>query len=134
MKPGTRPPVQPAAPCSVLALARLNEAQPGTQVLKIFAAFSASLLVAASAVAADTPRPIDRAIAKVMERGWPGVAVLVESADGTVQTAAAGSASLEQRTPMTPTAGFHMCSITKTFTAVATLRLVDEGNCPSTRR
>jgi D-alanyl-D-alanine carboxypeptidase len=96
-------------------------------MFKMLAAFSAYLVVAANAAATDTPRPIDRAIAKVMQRGWPGVAVLVESADGTVQTAAAGSANLEQRTPMTPTAGFHMCSITKTFTAVATLRLVDEG-------
>jgi D-alanyl-D-alanine carboxypeptidase len=94
---------------------------------KILAAFSACLVLAASAGAAEMPRPIDRAIDKVMERGWPGVAVLVEAPDGTVQTAAAGFASLEGRMPMTPAAGFHMCSINKTFTAVAVLRLVDEG-------
>ena len=103
-------------------------------MFRIRTAAFAFLALAASSATADEPRAIDRAVAKVMERGWPGVAVLVESADGTVQTASADSASLEQRTPMTPTAGFHMCSITKTFTAVATLRLVDEGNCPSTRR
>jgi D-alanyl-D-alanine carboxypeptidase len=96
-------------------------------MFKILAAFSASLVLAASPAAADKPRPIDLAVAKVMKRGWPAVAVLVESADGTVQTAAAGFASLERRTPMTPAAGFHMCSINKTFTAVAILRLVDEG-------
>jgi CubicO group peptidase (beta-lactamase class C family) len=94
---------------------------------KILAAFSACLVLAASAGAAQTPRPIDRAIDKVMERGWPGVAVLVEAPDGTVQTAAAGFASLERRMPMMPAAGFHMCSINKTFTAVAVLRLVDDG-------
>jgi D-alanyl-D-alanine carboxypeptidase len=96
-------------------------------MLKILAALCASLVLAASLAAADEPRHIDRAIEKVMERGWPGVAVLVETSDGTVQTAAAGLANLERGTPMTPATGFHMCSITKTFTAVAALRLVDEG-------
>jgi len=96
-------------------------------LFKILAAMSASLVLAASSVAADKSRPIDRALDKVMERGWPGVAVLVETPDGTVQTAAAGLASLEQGTPLTPTARFHMCSINKTFTAVAILRLVDQG-------
>lgn len=96
-------------------------------MFKILAAISISLVLAASSAAADKSRPIDRAIDKVMARGWPGVAVLVESADGTVQTAAAGFASLEQRTAMTPATGFQMCSINKTFTAVAILRLVDQG-------
>ena len=53
--------------------------------------------------------------------------MLVEHSDGTVQTAAAGFASLEQRTPMTPDTGFQMCSVNKTLTAVAILRLVDQG-------
>lgn len=96
-------------------------------MFKILAAFSASLVLAASSAAAERPRPIDGAIAKVMEHGWPGVAVLIETPDGTVQTAAAGFASLERRTRMTPATGFHMCSINKTFTAVGILRLVDEG-------
>ncbi|HKS55736.1 MAG TPA: serine hydrolase domain-containing protein [Steroidobacteraceae bacterium] len=95
--------------------------------MKIFAAVSAALVLAAGPAIADKSRPIDRAVDKAMQRGWPAVAVLVETADGTVQTAAAGFASLELRTPMTRTAAFHMCSISKTFTAVAVLRLVDEG-------
>jgi D-alanyl-D-alanine carboxypeptidase len=95
-------------------------------MFKILVAFS-TVVLASSSAAADGPRPVDRAIVKVMERGWPGVAVLAESSDGTLQTAAAGLANLEQRTPMTPAAGFHMCSVNKSFTAVAILRLVDEG-------
>lgn len=89
----------------------------------------AVLLLALSTTAATctAPRPLDVALATVMRRGWPGVAVLVERPDGRVEIAAAGLASIEANTPMTPTTGFHMCSINKTFTAVAILRLVEQG-------
>lgn len=91
-------------------------------------------LAAATAAAGDAPRPLDLALAKVMERGWPGVAVLVEHPDGKVMTATAGLASIEANAPMTPTTGFHMCSINKTFTAVAILRLVDQGKLSLDRK
>jgi len=84
-------------------------------------------LAAATVAAGDAPRPLDLALARVMERGWPGVAVLVEHRDGKVMTAFSGLASIEANAPMMPTTGFHMCSINKTFTAVAILQLVDQG-------
>jgi D-alanyl-D-alanine carboxypeptidase len=92
-------------------------------VTKAFTAF-VLLLALASVGVAD---PLDLALANVLKRGWPGVGVLVESANGKVRIATAGLAIIESNTPMSVATGFHMCSITKTFTAVAILRLVDEG-------
>ncbi|MBP6014742.1 MAG: beta-lactamase family protein [Alphaproteobacteria bacterium] len=72
-------------------------------------------------------RPLDGAMAKVMDRGWPGVSVLVEYADGRVETATSGLANIETNAPMTADTGFHLCSVNKALTAVALLRLVDQG-------
>ena len=82
------------------------------------------LLALNSASVADS---LDQALAKVLQRGWPGVGILVESADGKVRIATAGVASIESNAPMSAATGFHMCSINKTFTAVAILRLIDQG-------
>jgi D-alanyl-D-alanine carboxypeptidase len=67
------------------------------------------------------------ALARAMQRGWPGAGVLVERADGSVETATAGVASLETKAPITPDTAFHLCSINKTLTAAAILILVDQG-------
>lgn len=64
---------------------------------------------------------------KGVQRGYPGIAMLIQSASGTVRSAAAGYSDLENRTPMRVDDPFHMASINKTFTGVAVLRLVDEG-------
>jgi D-alanyl-D-alanine carboxypeptidase len=61
-----------------------------------------------------------------IERGYPGIAVLTQSANGRIQSAAAGYSDLENHTPMRVEDPFHIASINKTFTAVAVLRLVDE--------
>ena len=82
------------------------------------------LLVLSSGCAADS---LDTALAKVLQRGWPGVGVLIESANGKPRIATAGLAVMESNTPMSSATGFHMCSITKTFTAAAILRLIDQG-------
>jgi D-alanyl-D-alanine carboxypeptidase len=63
---------------------------------------------------------------KGIDRGYPGIAVLIQSADGRIRSAAAGYSDLEKRTPMRVEDAFHIASINKTFTAVAVLRLVDE--------
>ena len=76
---------------------------------------------------ASVANPLEQALAKVQQRGWPGVGVLVETASGKINIATAGLANIETGAPMTPSTGFHMCSINKTFTAVAILRLVDQG-------
>jgi D-alanyl-D-alanine carboxypeptidase len=96
-------------------------------VKKSLAAVAAIVALLAFALSRKAPSRLDHAVASVLTRGWPGVAVLMETADGRVETAAAGLASIERNTPMDVDAGFHMCSINKTFTAVAILRLVDQG-------
>lgn len=62
-----------------------------------------------------------------LDRGYPGIAMLVESSNGKQFSAAAGFSDLENRTPMRVDDCFHMASINKTFTAVAILRLIDQG-------
>jgi D-alanyl-D-alanine carboxypeptidase len=64
---------------------------------------------------------------KGIARGYPGIAMLVQNASGEVRSAAVGYSDLARRTPLRVDDAFHMASITKTFTAVATLRLVDQG-------
>jgi CubicO group peptidase (beta-lactamase class C family) len=66
---------------------------------------------------------LDQALAKVLQRGWSGVGVLVETANGKVRIATAGLAIIESNAPMSAATGIHMCSINKTLTAVAILRL-----------
>ena len=64
---------------------------------------------------------------KGIEHGYPGVAMLIQSGDGKTRSAAVGYSDLEHHTPLRTNDAFHMASINKTFTAVAILRLVDEG-------
>jgi D-alanyl-D-alanine carboxypeptidase len=64
---------------------------------------------------------------KGIERGYPGMAVLTQSTDGRIRSAAAGYSDLENHVPMRVEDAFHMASINKTFTAVAVLRLIDGG-------
>jgi D-alanyl-D-alanine carboxypeptidase len=63
---------------------------------------------------------------KGIDRGYPGIAVLIQSSDGKTRSAAAGYSDLENRVPMRVDDAFHVASINKTFTAVAVLRLVDD--------
>lgn len=50
-----------------------------------------------------------------------------EGANGETSVGAAGFAKLETRKAMSPDAGFHICSINKVVTAVAVLRLAEQG-------
>lgn len=69
---------------------------------------------------------LESRLQKGIDRGYPGVAVLTQSTDGRIQSAAAGYSDLENHTPMRVQDAFHIASINKTFTAVAVLRLVDD--------
>jgi D-alanyl-D-alanine carboxypeptidase len=62
-----------------------------------------------------------------VDRGYPGIAMLIQSGDGKESSAAVGYSDLEKHTPLQVNDAFHMASINKTFTAVAVLRLVDQG-------
>jgi D-alanyl-D-alanine carboxypeptidase len=85
-------------------------------------------VVATSWLCADQGDPyLKSLLQKGIERGYPGMAVLTQSADGRIQSAAAGYSDLESHVPMRVEDAFHMASINKTFTAVAVLRLIDGG-------
>ena len=91
-------------------------------------AASASTRPATSiAVATKAHTRLQTLLEKGVAKGYPGMAFLVEDRNGDIQTAAAGYANLERRVPMNVGDGFHIASITKTFTSASVLHLVDEG-------
>ncbi len=57
----------------------------------------------------------------------PGIMAMVVKDQELLWSGAFGMANLEKNTPAEPTTICSVCSITKTFTAVAILKLVDEG-------
>ena len=71
---------------------------------------------------------IDAAVETEMERArQPGLTLGLTDRDGTLLVRTYGFADLASQQPVTPDTLFEIGSIGKTFTAVATLQLVDEG-------
>jgi len=70
---------------------------------------------------------IDSALTALYPADEPGAAVLVARDGRVLMRKAYGSASVELGVPLRPEHVFRLGSITKQFTAVATLMLVDEG-------
>ena len=62
-----------------------------------------------------------------MARGYPGMALIASAPGDAVRLAAAGMADAEHGRRLRPGDSFHIGSITKCFTAVAILRLIDAG-------
>src|SRR5664280_1562759 len=77
--------------------------------------------------ATDTAAEMDRMLATVFHPDVPGAAVLVVQ-NGTVKLRKGyGLADMELNVPVDPADVFPICSITKQFTAVAILQLVEAG-------
>ncbi len=77
---------------------------------------------------AETSQRLDSAIAEVMDKeNLPGVVVAVSVPGEGEYVYAQGTADLDVGRERQPDDPFRMGSITKTFTATAILRLVDEG-------
>ena len=74
---------------------------------------------------ASDPEPA-ALLQKGVTRGFPGIALMIRDGKGTIRSAAAGYSDLEHHTAMKVDDGFHLASVTKVFTAVATLRFVDQ--------
>ncbi|HEY7031504.1 MAG TPA: serine hydrolase domain-containing protein [Thermomicrobiales bacterium] len=72
------------------------------------------------------PATFDAVLQAGLDRNLPGIALRVERGDEVVFDGAAGLASREHQTPLTPADRFGVGSITKPFTAVLVLQLVDE--------
>jgi D-alanyl-D-alanine carboxypeptidase len=95
-------------------------------------AVTACLAGAACGQGGASPEPslraeLQRANAAVVAAGAPGALVLASGPGGGVLGFAAGSATLEPPVAMRPDTAQHVGSLTKTFTAVLVLQLVDDG-------
>jgi N-acyl-D-amino-acid deacylase len=72
--------------------------------------------------------PLDRAVVAMMNRhGIPGAALAVARDGKLVLARGFGWADLAAREPVQPDSRFGIASLSKTFTAVAVLKLVEEG-------
>ncbi|HEV2065480.1 MAG TPA: serine hydrolase domain-containing protein [Thermomicrobiales bacterium] len=70
---------------------------------------------------------VDDAVRRILAAtGTPGAAIAV-SVNGVIQAAGIGSPDLDARHPLPADARFPLYSITKTYLAIAILRLVEEG-------
>lgn len=70
---------------------------------------------------------IQRALQSVVDAGLPGAFIFIEDPDGGIEFYSAGVADLESGRRMAPDMYYRIGSTTKSFTAVVTLQLVDEG-------
>jgi CubicO group peptidase (beta-lactamase class C family) len=75
----------------------------------------------------DRGRLADLVANEVTSRGYPGMAMLAQRATEPPVAAAAGYSDLAAAMPLQTDDPFHLASVTKAFTAVAVLQLVDTG-------
>jgi len=86
------------------------------------------LLASASVAFQKAERAIDSDLLKKgLKHGFPGIILAVHDGTTDVKVKAAGLADIESKRAMKPTDRFHIASVTKLFTAVATLQLVDKN-------
>lgn len=108
--------------------------------LRPIAALLAVAIGTVAAVAAEPPdfptsgkagpglEPLDAAVVAIMKRhGFPGGALAVTNGGKLVMARGYGWADLNPRTPAEPTTLFGMASLSKAVTAVAVLKLVEQG-------
>ncbi len=62
-----------------------------------------------------------------IDRGFPGFIIAVQKEEEHIWVGASGISSLENNKPMVVNDQFHIASVTKLFTSIAILQLVDEG-------
>jgi D-alanyl-D-alanine carboxypeptidase len=97
------------------------------RLLAIHALIVLSCAIMASCTSKSSNDQLKALLQKGIEHGYPGVAMLTQDGNGKIHSAAVGCSDLEHHTPLRIDDAFHMASINKTFTAVAVLRLIDEG-------
>jgi CubicO group peptidase (beta-lactamase class C family) len=74
-----------------------------------------------------TEKQLDELLSKQFKPTEPGCAILIAKQGNIIYNKAFGSANLELKVPMQPDMVFNVASITKQFTAVAILQLVEKG-------
>jgi D-alanyl-D-alanine carboxypeptidase len=70
---------------------------------------------------------LDALLQDAVGAGFPGISLFVERSGEPIYSGAAGVSNIERQTPLKTTDRHRIYSITKTFTAIVTLQLVDEG-------
>ena len=90
-------------------------------------AFAFPLSVARAQAAPDEERRVDSLFAEFTRGVSPGAAVAVVRDGKTLLAKGYGMASLEHRTPITPTTVFDVASVSKQFAGLAVAMLVAEG-------
>lgn len=87
----------------------------------------AVLLATAAPLAAQVEATsLDAIVDRAASEGFEGVVLVADRGEVTLQRAL-GHADAEREVPLTPDTRFAIASITKLFTAIAVLQLVDEG-------
>jgi CubicO group peptidase (beta-lactamase class C family) len=89
--------------------------------------FYSSRINAQTANDNDLTNSVDSLIATQFKLNEPGISVLIASKNGLVYKKAFGSANVELNVPMQPDMIFRIGSITKQFTAIGILQLVEQG-------
>ena len=62
-----------------------------------------------------------------IDRGYPGIILAIQIGDEKPWIGSAGLSNIEAQKPMLKNNRFHLASVTKIFTSVAVLKLIDEG-------
>lgn len=70
----------------------------------------------------------DILLQKGIDRGFPGLIIAVQKGTEKPWVGAAGHSNIEKQKPMLKNDRFHLASVTKIFTSVAILKLIDEGS------
>jgi len=83
--------------------------------------------VPAADVPSDVPQRIDALFASSAGGKWPGAAVVVLRDGAVVLSKAYGLANVEQGLANTPGTKFRLASVSKSFTALLVLQLVEQG-------
>src|SRR5690348_3945417 len=105
----------------------LTALSPALSVLALRAQAVAAAPAAATQVLDPSLVAIDSLFAATYPAGGPGAAVLVARDGRVLMRKAYGMADVELGVPLRPEHVFRLGSITKQFTAVGVLMLVDEG-------
>jgi len=96
---------------------------------KLFLYFIVAGLTITSSYSQNTQieKKLDELLTKQFKPTEPGCAILVAKQGQIIYQKAFGNANLELNAPITPEMVFKLASITKQFTAVAILQLVEQG-------
>lgn len=81
-----------------------------------------------TSVSPDTQRAIETFLdEQMLEHDVPGLSITVVDRDGVCYATGMGARNIDARAPATPDTLYSIASVTKTFTAIATLQLVEAG-------